>query len=266
MWRSEFSSFIRPGFMGACMNTGMTFFDLCAGVGGFSLGLERAGMTCAGHVEINAYCRAVLQKHWPGLPCWEDIRDERTYKEYPKVDLVCAGYPCQPFSLARAGERRGGEDDRHLWPFVFKIIKRLKPTWCLFENVVGHISLGLDDVLSDLEAENYACWPLVIPACAVQAEHIRSRVWVIAHAGSNRLARHALSGYYQVKKECSFNAPNKANLYFTAKRILGQRDSSSIRRGDGVPNGVDRITALGNAVHPDVVEIIGRSIIKAQNC
>jgi len=165
----------------------MKFLDLCAGIGGFSLGLEWAGMTCAGQVEIDPFCISILEKHWPRVPRWKDLKDERILDELPAVDLVCGGYPCQPFSTA--GKRRGAEDDRHLWPFVFAVVRRLRPAWCLFENVAGHVTLGLDAVLACLEGEGYACRPVVVPACAVDAPHRRDRVWIIANAADQSIER-----------------------------------------------------------------------------
>ena len=98
----------------------MTFLDLCAGIGGLSLGLEWAGMICAGQVEIDPFCICVLEKYWPSVLRWRDVKNECDYDEYPSVDLVCGGYPCQPFSTA--GKRGGAADDRHLWPHVFKAL------------------------------------------------------------------------------------------------------------------------------------------------
>ena len=91
--------------------------------------------------------------------------------------------PCQPFSVAKA---KSAEDDRHIWPEIRTIVEAKRPTWCVFENVYGHIKLGLDEVLSDLEAIGYATRPFVVPACAVNAPHKRNRVWIIAHADSER--------------------------------------------------------------------------------
>lgn len=156
----------------------MTFLDLCAGIGGFSLGLERAGMTCVGQVEIDDYCNRILARHWPHVPRWGDIT-ALDPAELPAVDLIAGGYPCQPFSIA--GQRQGVRDDRHLWPHIFEIVSALRPSWCLFENVAGHITLGLDAVLSDLEGLDYTCGPIVIPACAVDAPHRRDRLWILAH-------------------------------------------------------------------------------------
>ena len=158
----------------------MTFLDLCAGIGGLTLGLTRAGMTCVGQVEIDDYCNQILRRHWPDVRRWRDITTLDPV-ELPRATLVAGGYPCQPFSVA--GQRKGAADHRHLWPFVFRIVADLRPAWCLFENVAGHVSLGLDAVCADLEAIGYACGPLVVPACAVDAPHRRARVWLLAHAG-----------------------------------------------------------------------------------
>lgn len=165
----------------------MNVVDLFSGIGGFSLGFERAGMRTIAFCEIEPFCRKILRKHWPDVPIFEDVRELHAEDLPEPVDLVCGGYPCQPFSVA--GKRRGAEDDRHLWPEIVRLIRELdvaenKPAWCLFENVAGHISMGLDTVLSDLEAEGYTAWPLVIPACAINALHRRDRVLVLAYDSS----------------------------------------------------------------------------------
>lgn len=162
----------------------MKVLDLFSGIGGFSLGLERAGMETVAFCEIDPYCRKVLRKHWPDIPVFDDIHEvtpETLASEgIDAIDVVCGGYPCQPFSTA--GKRECAEDDRHLWPEMYRIIKAVRPRWVFAENVAGHITMGLDDVLSDLEAEGYTCWSFVIPACAVDARHRRDRVWIVAHS------------------------------------------------------------------------------------
>ena len=153
--------------------------DLFSGIGGFSLGLERTGgFETVAFCEIEDYPRKVLAKHWPNVPIHKDVR-ELQEDAVGHIDLICGGYPCQPFSLA--GNRRGKEDDRHLWPEVARLMDAIRPTWGLFENVAGHINMGLDEVLSELEGQGYTAWTLVIPACAVDAPHRRDRVWIIAH-------------------------------------------------------------------------------------
>ena len=262
----------------------MTFLDLCAGIGGFSLGLERAGMTCKGQVEIDGFCNKVLAKHWPDVPRWKDIK-ALNIANLPPVDLICGGYPCQPFSCA--GERRGADDDRHLWPYFLRIIKILVPAWCFFENVAGHVTLGLDQVLSDLESVGYTAWPVIVPAVAVDALHRRDRVWIIAHFDSIR--KQQSKGIKQKKRR---RGDNGATEIGNAPDPIGNRrqrkekdrslsvkklsietsmgtwrpwptESCLVRMVHGVSNRLDgyRIKALGNAVVPVRVEVLGRGII-----
>ena len=155
--------------------------DLFSGIGGFSLGLERTGgFETAAFCEYEEFPRKVLAKHWPNVPCFPDVRELKGSDIDGPIDVICGGYPCQPFSTA--GQRRGKEDDRHLWPEFSRLVAELRPTWIIGENVAGHISMGLDDVLSDLEGQGYSCRTFVIPACAVDAPHRRDRVWIVAHA------------------------------------------------------------------------------------
>ena len=100
--------------------------------------------------------------------------------DYAGVDLLTGGFPCQPFSVA--GKRLGKADDRAIWPEMLRVIREAKPAWIIGENVAGIVTMELDNILSDLEVLGYAAWPLVIPACAVDARHRRDRVWIVAHA------------------------------------------------------------------------------------
>ena len=155
--------------------------DLCSGIGGFALGLEWAELSSPVlFCDIEPWSRKVLAKHWPDVPIAEDVKELANDPDglIPDCDIITAGYPCQPFSLA--GERRGTEDDRHIWPYILSIVKAKRPSWCVFENVYGHVSMGLDEVLSDLEGEGYAARPFIVPACAADAPHRRDRVWIIA--------------------------------------------------------------------------------------
>jgi len=165
----------------------MKVLDLFSGIGGFSLGLEWAGFETAAFCEFDQEAQKVLRKNWPEVPIFSDVRtltkQELQDNGIYDIRLICGGYPCQPFSLA--GERRGAEDDRHLWPEMFRLVKELRPDWVIGENVAGHINMGLDEVLADLEAAGYTARPFVIPACAVDAHHRRDRVWIVAHANSD---------------------------------------------------------------------------------
>ena len=157
--------------------------DLFSGIGGFSRGLEATGFfetIC--FVENELYCQAVLKHHWPGIPVLGDIRDVKGEDLPIQPDLVCGGFPCQPFS--HAGKQRAQDDPRHLWPEMFRLIRECRPTWVIGENVAGIIKLGLDEVLSDLADEGYATRTFNIPACAVGAPHLRQRLWIVAHADS----------------------------------------------------------------------------------
>ena len=158
----------------------MKVLDLFSGIGGFSLGLERAGMETIAFCEIEPFCREVLKKHWPSVPIYEDIKKLDGGKI--EADVICGGYPCQPFSVA--GNRRGEEDDRHLWPEMFRIIKEVRPSWVICENVYGHVSMGLDEVLSNLGAEGYSTKVFIVPACGLDAPHRRNRVWIVANSSS----------------------------------------------------------------------------------
>lgn len=161
----------------------LRMLDLFAGIGGFSYAGERlvGGYETVAFCEYDEHAQKVLRKHWPDTEIIGDIRElaDDAERFRGSVDIVCGGYPCQPFSLA--GVRRGDKDDRHLWPEMLRVIEAVRPRWVIGENVAGHITMGLDQVLFDLESEGYTARPFVIPACAVDAPHRRDRVWVVAH-------------------------------------------------------------------------------------
>ena len=154
--------------------------DLFSGIGGFSLGLERAGpIRTVAFCEQDTYAQRVLKKHWPEVPIYDDVRTIDT-DGLGRIDLICGGFPCQPWSVA--GQQRGAEDDRDLWPSMVALIEDLRPQWVIGENVRGFINqpMGLQRSLSDLESIGYSAVPFIIPACAVDAPHRRDRVWIVA--------------------------------------------------------------------------------------
>ena len=161
----------------------MRHVDLCSGIGGFALGLSWAGLSepvlfC----ELDAWCRTILKKHWQNVPIAEDVTElaRDPARLVPDCDILTAGYPCQGFSVA--GLQRGEKDDRYIWGEIFEIVQAKQPSWCIFENVAGHIALGLDRVLSDLEDKaSYEVQTFCIPACSVNAPHLRNRIFIIAH-------------------------------------------------------------------------------------
>ena len=165
----------------------LTHLSLFSGIGGLDLAAEWAGFKTVGQCEWADYPRAVLEKHWPGLPRWRDIRTLTKESFYEQtglrtVDVISGGFPCQPFSVA--GKQGGKDDDRYLWPEMLRVIHELQPTWVIGENVPGIINLALDTVCADLEKEGFEVQCFVIPACGVDAPHKRNRVCVVAYAKS----------------------------------------------------------------------------------
>jgi len=158
--------------------------SLFSGIGGLDLGLERAGMEVVAQCEVDPYCCRVLAKHWPHVPNLGDVT-AIDWSTVPDVDLICGGYPCQPFSLA--GRRQGADDVRHLWPYVLDAVRHLRPRWVLLENVPGHLSLGFGRVLGDLAESGYDAEWDCIPAAAVGAPHRRDRVFIVAYPQRDEL-------------------------------------------------------------------------------
>ena len=233
----------------------MNFGSLFAGIGGIDLGLERAGMTCLWQVEIDEFCLRVLEKHWPDIQKFGDVKDVGRHNLTP-VELIVGGFPCQPHSVG--GKRRGAEDDRNLWPVFSRVIAELKPQYVLAENVPGIITTYLDTVLSDLESKGYACATFNIPACAFDAPHNRGRIFIVAHSmceyGEKYLSRSKYEGTSKAQKI-------RSNHF---ERDWRTAASELLRMDDGFPDRVDRkrIGALGNVVVPQVAEWIGRRIIE----
>ena len=167
----------------------LTHLSLFSGIGGLDLAAEWAGFETVGQCEWADYPTKVLERHWPTVPRWRDIRTLTGEDFYARtglrtVDAISGGFPCQPFS--KAGRRGGKNDDRFLWPEMLRVIKELHPTWVVGENVANILNLALDDVLSDLEATGYEARAFMVSARSVGALHLRERFAILAHANSDR--------------------------------------------------------------------------------
>ena len=160
----------------------LTVGSLFSGIGGLDLGLERAGMRVIWQSEIDPYACQVLKKHWPEVVNHGNIK-EINWQEIERPDVICGGYPCQPFS--QAGKRRGEEDSRHLWPWVKQAISELRPRYAILENVRGHLSLGGLSVIGELASIGYDAEWRVISAASVGANHRRDRIVIVAYPNSS---------------------------------------------------------------------------------
>src|SRR5260221_2745133 len=165
----------------------MNVLDLFSGIGGFSLGLERAGMRTGAFCEIDPYCRRVLRKHSPDVPIYDDIRTltaGRLVRDSIAPDVICGGFPCQDISVAGKGAGLAGERSG-LWSEYARIIGEVRPRYVIVENVAALLGRGLDRVLGDLAALGFDAEWHCIPASAVGAPHRRDRVWIVAHSDAN---------------------------------------------------------------------------------
>lgn len=164
-----------------------TILDLFSGIGGFSLSGRWSGYETIQFVEIDPFCKKILAKNFPGVPIHDDIKTFDATQFRGRVDLLTAGVPCQPASIA--GQRKGTGDDRWLWQEAFRVIRDCEPEWIILENVLGLLSLEqgmvFENLLLEVESLGYETQTLIIPACGVNAPHRRNRVWIIANAKSS---------------------------------------------------------------------------------
>ena len=165
----------------------MNHLDLFSGIGGFSLALEKVGFKTVGFCEVDPYCRLLLQKHWKGVTIHNDIKKLEAKDIREPIDILTGGFPCQPYSVA--GKQKGTDDNRYLWPDMFRVIKEIKPTFVIAENVRGIINIQdgmvFETVCSDLESESFEIQTFIIPAAGVGAPHKRERVWIVGYSKHN---------------------------------------------------------------------------------
>jgi DNA (cytosine-5)-methyltransferase 1 len=234
----------------------MNVLSLFSGIGGLELGLERAGMTVVGQVEMDPYRRAVLVKHWLGVPRHDDVR---TCVEWwdseprPTVHVVAGGPPCQ--TVSDIGPKTAQDDPRWLWPAMRDVAASLRPRWVIVENVKGLVRRGLHLVLADLRDLGYRPHVGSITACAVGAPQMRTRVFVLAHPEGVRCQLRQAAARRPWRPTGGGDA-SRTGSHWAPEPGVG-------RLVDGFPERVARLTALGNAVVPQVAEHVGRLIVAA---
>jgi DNA (cytosine-5)-methyltransferase 1 len=267
----------------------MNVLDLFSGIGGFSLGLERAGMRTVAFCEIEPFCRSVLRHHWPRVPIYTDVATLTAARlvadGIARINVICGGFPCQDISTARHAEAPGlAGKQSGLWFEMFRLVRECRPDWVLIENVARLRTLGADRVLGDLGAEDYTARPLVVGAGDAGAPHPRARVWIVAN--SNRINLRQQSGWRSRPSgaeavqpaqddadadrdgelSCAVNAEvaGRTGVHGTGFEIW-ERQAGSIQShtlADGLPDELDAgVRAFGNSVLPVIPELIGRSIM-----
>lgn len=244
--------------------------DLFSGIGGFALAAKWAEIETVAFVEIDKFCQKILKNNFNNIPIFDDIRDFDG-KEFYGVDLITGGYPCQPFSVA--GKRKGKNDSRHLWPEMLRIIKEAKPKYVISENVKGHITCGLDEVLNDLETAGYASETYCIPALSVGANHARERVYTISYPSSNgcdegKISRSTEStDEYCAKREKENFSDERCRSLWTELERTGsphwswRTEPPAYRVDDGLPNRMERNKSIGNSIVPQIAYFLIRTIM-----
>jgi DNA (cytosine-5)-methyltransferase 1 len=239
---------------------GLRIGSLFAGIGGLELGLEWAGV---GHtvwqVEIDPFCRGVLAKHWPDAQRFEDVRTVGSHN-LESVDVICGGYPCQPFSIA--GNREGFADPRNMWPEFARVLGELRPRFAVLENVADHLSLGFDRTLGDIAALGYDAEWSVVSACAVGAPYPRERVFCVAYTDRPKLGRDGFAG--RAGATGCGRDDNRGGGTGDVVRPEWAQEPGVERVLARVPTRMERARnhALGNAVVPQVAAVVGRRLLQ----
>ena len=243
----------------------MRCLDLFSGIGGFSLGLERAGMKTVAFCEYDKHAQRVLRKHWPEVPIFEDVRTltkgQLDHDGITDIDVICGGPPCQ--DISNAGRKAGLEGERSgLWFEYFRIISEIRPRYALIENVASLAIRGLDRILSDLASIGFDAEWDCIGANRMGAPHERKRIWIVAYP--QRLRPQRQGGYF----DALYPTPD---AYREASGLVDAFQGDSLpyvcRGHDGRTPKLDeaRLKMLGNAVVPQIPEVIGRFIMEIEN-
>ena len=298
--------------------TKLRVLDLFSGIGGFSLGLERAtnkgqinGFETVAFCEIEVFPRKVIAKHWPNVPCYEDVRTltaERLAVDGIAVDVICGGFPCQDISTAGKGAGLAGERSG-LWSEIARLVGELRPAYVIVENVSALLGRGLGTVLGDLAALGYDAEWHCIPASHVGAPHRRDRVWIMAypmrvghigqeyseaaahheewHVAPFERGRRAISNPVGAGSEIMADTTSQRQqgqgqpIQWGSQEAYGEGQANQPlatrlggiwsvepdvgRVANGIPDRAHRLKGLGNAVVPQIPELIGNAILKAVN-
>ena len=271
----------------------MNHASLFSGIGAAEYASKIMGWENIFHCEINEFCNKVLKYHYPNSNSHNDIKSTDFTVYRGKIDILTGGFPCQPYSVA--GKRKGTEDERHLWPEMLRVIREVRPTWIVGENVPGIINwnggLVFNEVQTDLEAEGYEVQPFVLPACGVNAPHRRDRVFIIAYnpnTGIKDLQQKRENSIYGSEITSNPNSrrqPRKEYREAQSGRITEESipnywenfptQSPICERNDGFSSRLSEITfpkwrnesikALGNSIVPQVLLQIFKSIEAFEN-
>lgn len=248
--------------------------SLFAGIGGFDLGLERAGgFKTVAFCEIDPFCQRVLAKHWPDVPRYTDVREltsDRLAADGIAVNVICGGFPCQDISTAGAphGERQGLDGERSgLWSEIARLVGELRPRYLIVENVSALLSgprksgKWFSRILADLASIGYNAEWENIPAAALGARHGRERVWLVAYPDSldvEGVAQIEILGFGNIQRCFSDGGPP------CFPELPSVRGAGLHGTFNGIPDQVDRLRVIGNAVVPQIPELIGRAILAAE--
>ena len=247
--------------------TKTTHLSLCTGYGGIDLGLRRAipNLRTVAYAEIDAFAIEVLLTRMESgsldaAPIWTDVRDFPWHLLHGSVDILSAGYPCQPFS--HAGLRKGGDDERHLWPHIRRGIESVRPAIIFLENVEGHISMGLSSVISDLDELGYRCAWGIFSAEECGAPHRRNRVFIIA---TDTVCERGQLSVERIKSAIQdIGSDGTAGRAEDWNNITSWSIEPTIcRSDDGATNRVDRLRLLGNGVVPATASLAFRTLLSA---
>ena len=258
---------------------GMKVGSLFSGIGGIELGLEWAGFEPSWQVENDPFCNRILEKRWPGVQRFLDIRSVGQHN-LPPVDLVCGGFPCQDVSIAAQFKERGlGGQRSGLWTEYARVVRELRPRWVLVENVPNLKNHGADRVVSDMEEAGYSCWPTVVGADVFGAPYQRRRVFVLCRDDSHGhcdIGEDMARGW-ALPAECERKVAEAVEGWNHWKHELGAGDAgqggaSGQPRADayaggvrdilGIPDCVDRLKAVGNACTPVIPALIGSFVLR----